>query len=73
VVTIPLAGWNVYTVVGKAGCGKSVLGSFIDEQFYYFTSLSYSHPIQLCRNKLFTFPARPNPTYSDVDCKKFIQ
>lgn len=39
VVTVPLAGWNVYTVVGKAGCGKSVLGSFLAEQLYYFTSL----------------------------------
>lgn len=37
VVTIPLAGWNVYTVVGAAGCGKSVLAEFLAEQLHYFT------------------------------------
>jgi len=37
-VTLPLSGWNVFSIVGKAGCGKSVLGSFLAEQMYYFTS-----------------------------------
>jgi ABC-type uncharacterized transport system YnjBCD ATPase subunit len=45
-MTIALAGWNVLTVVGKAGCGKSVLGSFLAEQLYYFTSLLSMLPLR---------------------------